>query len=171
MKQLVLLLLSTVLFLGSCCDPKPRNSYPSVIDSSYSFESVKDATIPVPPDYVLDSAYYPIYSLDIKNTGSESDTFTVIIDRDQGGNVLFDKQYVEAGQTKSFHTYGPIPSNALDTAKYRYYSFFTSTPDSLDLKVLRPSVRIYYGSSLDGPETCGMAATSLTVKVDSLGKN
>lgn len=169
MKLFLFVLLTSTYALSSCCDPKPRNSYPTVIDSSYSFEAIKDATLPIPPDNHIDSAYYPIYSMDITNTGTEADTFTVVIDRQMGGYTLFDRKYVQPGETKTFRTYGPIPSNALDTAKYRYYTFFTSTPDSLDLKVLRPSVRVYYGRSLDGPETCGVAETSRAIDVDSLG--
>ncbi|MBS1903201.1 MAG: hypothetical protein JSS75_05810 [Bacteroidetes bacterium] len=176
MKYFLLGLVSAAIF-ASCCDPKARNSFPLVIDSSYSVQSVKDAKVPVPPDYVLDSGYYPIYSIDIKNTGTEADTFRLVISPPYSGQYvvtpdfqLTDKHYVEPGQTATFRTYGPVPPNALDTAKYRYLFFFTSTPDSVSLPIFRPWVQIFYGKSIDGPETCGTPETSLDVNVDNLGK-
>ena len=151
----------------SCCDPKPRNSYPTVIDSTYSFLAVKDA---FPTVNGTDSFYYPVYNIGIKNTGAEADSFKLIIDPQNGWDPLTVTQYVAPGETKILKTYGPLLSNVPDTAKVRYYGFANNDPDSLDLKILRPSVTISYGSSLDGPESCGSPAVTRQVNIDSLGK-
>ncbi len=167
----VLLLVAVVTTLISCCDPVPRNSFPTVVYSSYSDTAIKDV-IPELPPLGLDSLYYPIYKFDIKNTGTEADTFTVIFDREASYfdltsyPVLFDQQYVLPGETKTFKTYGPVPSNALDTAKYRYLAYYTSTPDSIPISIMRPTVTIYYGATPNGPEDCGSPAKQLEVNID-----
>jgi hypothetical protein len=152
----------------SCCDPKPRNSYPTVIDSSYSYLTVKDAFTYA--SGAVDSLYYPVYSVDIKNTGSEADSFKLTIDPQNIYSVLTVTQFVGAGETKTFKTYGPLPSNIDDSAKHRYYGFVYYDPDSLDLRISRPHVTISYGSSIDGPESCGTQPITETVNIDSLIK-
>ncbi|HYM19839.1 MAG TPA: hypothetical protein VEW28_02425 [Candidatus Kapabacteria bacterium] len=158
--------LSVALF--SCCDPKPRNSYPAVIDSSFSYRAIKDAfTL---SSGSVDSLYYPVYSMNITNTGSDADSFQLVIDPLNGYLPLTVSEFVQPGETKLFKTYGPLASNALDSAKQRYYGFAFSTPDSMNLTVIRPSVTIAYGNSITGPESCGSPGTTLTVNIDSLGK-
>ena len=163
------LIAALVILVGSCCSPKLKSSYPLVIDSTYSYIAIKDADIALPPDYILDSMYYPVYAMNIQNIGSEADSFTLVIDRD-GIYPLTVTQYLHPGEVKTFRTYGQIPSDMPDSAKLRYYSFYVSTPDSLNLSVLRPSVTVYYGNSITGPESCGSPAVGLPVSIDSLGK-
>jgi hypothetical protein len=158
-----------LFFISSCCDPVPKNSLPLVIDTSYTDTAIRDAidvTIPgdIPPD-PLDSGYYPIYSLDIKNTGTEADTFKISYLRATGsfGIPLTAQQYVLPGETKTFRTYGPIPSNSLDSAKYRYLDFFVRTADSISLSVIQPTITIHYGESPNGAEQCGSPGKDITV--------
>jgi len=142
-----------------------------VIGSSYSDTAIKDAGVPLNGG-PADSIFYPIYSLDIKNTGTEADTFTISYDLKKTVNnfPLTVKQFVLAGETKTFKTYGPVPKNSPDTSKYRFFTFFVSTADSIPVSVIRPAVSITYGSSEDGPESCGSPAKTLTVNIDSLKK-
>lgn len=172
------LFLAASLWFVSCCDPVPRQSFPQVVYSTYKDTAIKDAGPTIPPSNTFDSLYYPIYSFDIKNTGSEADTFAVTLHRENGyySSIFYPvdmtiRQFILAGETKTFKTFGPIPRNALDTTRYRYLSFFTSTPDSIPLAIMRPDMTISYGSSVDGPESCGSPAKTLTVNVDSLKKN
>ncbi len=158
-----------LLLISSCCDPAQKNSFPQVMTSSYNDTAIKDAdqviVIGLPAPDPLDSAYYPIYSLDIQNTGSEADTFTVSYNRSSGlfGIPLIAQAYVQPGETKTFSTYGPIPSNSLDSAKYRYLDFFVKTKDSISLFVLQPKISIHYGQTPNGAEQCGVAGKDITV--------
>ncbi|MDP4230609.1 MAG: hypothetical protein Q8916_09430 [Bacteroidota bacterium] len=157
-----------LFILSSCCVPKEKNSFPMVIDTSYTDTAVKDAidiqNVDVPLD-PFDSGYYPVYSLDIKNTGSEGDTFYLTYSRVRNGYLvpLTAQQYVGAGETKTFRTYGPSPSNPPDTVKVKYYSFYVKTLDSISLFVLQPQITIHYGQSPNGPEECGSAGKDITV--------
>ncbi len=162
-------------WLASCCDPTPRQSFPDVIYVSYADTTIKDAGPTIQNKF--DSLYYPIYSFDIQNSGTESDTFVVTLHREIGYYNSFYypldmtiKQFVGAGETKNFKTFGPIPRNAPDTTRLRLLSFFVSTPDSIPISVMRPVITISYGSSVEGPESCGSPAKTLTVDVDRLIK-
>lgn len=153
------------LIVGGCCDPDPKNSSPLVLDSTYSDTAVKDIS-----DRLfgkIDSAYYPIYSIDIKNTGIESDTFTLTYKRIRNGYLIpvVVKQYVPAGEVRTFRTEGPIPDHGVPyTSDVVYYSFFVSTPDSIPIRMMNPEVTLSYGSTLKGDESCGSAGE--TVKLD-----
>jgi hypothetical protein len=163
-----------IFILSACCVPAQKNSFPMVIDTSYNDSAVYDAdqvqVTGLPPPNPLDSAFYPIYSLDIKNTGSEADTFKLYYFRVNGayGFPLQAQAYVQPGETKTFRTYGPIPSNSLDTAKYRYLDFFVKTIDSISLFKLLPQVTIHYGETPNGPEQCGTSGKDISVDVTSL---
>jgi hypothetical protein len=163
-RLLVFLLAVTII---ACCEPKPRNSYPTVIDSSYSVLAIKDA---FPTTSGVDSFYYPVYHIAIKNTGIEADSFKLVIDPQNGYLPLTATQYVGAGETRIFSTYGPLPSNIDDSAKGRYFGFVQNDPDSLDLHLFRPLVTVSYGASIDGPESCGNPATQKIISIDSLKK-
>ena len=164
-----IIVIAGLLFISSCCDPVQKNSFPQVMTSSYNDTAVKDAdqvqVSGAPAPNPLDSAYYPIYSLDIQNSGSEADTFTISYLRPNGlfGIPLTAQAYVQAGETKTVSTYGPIPSNSLDTAKYRYLDFFVKTKDSISLFVLQPTITIHYGQTPNGPEQCGVSGKDITV--------
>ena len=88
-----------MLVLSACCIPKEKNSYPQVIATSYSDTAVKDADQFLGIDSTvdpLDSAFYPVYSLNIQNTGSEADTFYLSYSRIRNGLLepLSVQQYV-----------------------------------------------------------------------------
>ena len=170
-KQFKLFLLPISLasvLLASCCDPVQKNSSPMVIDTSYNDTAVKEA-IEIPnidsPYDPLDSGYYPVYYLDIKNTGTEADTFYLSYSRVRNGYIqpLKVQQYVQPGETKTFKTYGPSPSNSLDSVKVKYYAFFVKTLDSISLFTLQPQIKIHYGQTPNGAEDCGSAGKDIFV--------
>lgn len=155
--------------LSACCEPVAKNSFPQVIDTSYNDTAVKDAIdLPVqgfPPPDPLDSGYYPVYSLDIKNTGTEADTFYLSYSHPRNGYVipLYAQEFVQPGETKTFKTFGPSPSNSPDSIKAKYYCFYVKTLDSISLFVLQPQISIHYGQSPNGAEQCGSAGKDITV--------
>ncbi|MEI8133663.1 MAG: hypothetical protein WCH46_01140 [bacterium] len=153
------------VMLSSCCEPKETNSLPQVMSNSYNDTIVKDAIDIEGTIDPLDSGYYGVYSLDIKNTGSEADTFYLSYRRVRNGYEipLTVQQYVKAGEVKTFTTYGPLPSNALDSAKVNLYSFFVKTPDSVSLFVLQPTINIHYAKTPNGAEQCGSPGKDLAV--------
>ncbi|MEP7233929.1 MAG: hypothetical protein ABI778_01415 [Ignavibacteriota bacterium] len=157
-----------LVILSACCEPKERDSYPTVIDTSYNDSAVRDAIEiqfvdnPLDP---LDSGYYPVYYLDIKNTGTEADTFDLEYSRLRNGYIqpLKVSEYVQPGEVKTFKTYGPSGSNAPDSARVKYYSFFVKTLDSISLFVLQPNITIHYGETANGAEQCGSPGKTITV--------
>jgi hypothetical protein len=159
----------TLLLLSSCCEPAQKNSFPQVIASSYSDTAIKDADqvkiqgLPAPDP--LDSAYYPIYSVDIKNTGTEADTFKITYSRVNGlfGIPLTAQAYVMPDSIRTIKTFGPIPSNSLDSAKYQYLDFFVKTADSIHVTLLKPQITIHYGQTPNGAEQCGTSGKDISV--------
>ena len=168
-KYFLLPIALAIFVLSACCEPAPRNSFPVVIDTSYTDTAVKDAIdltlqgFPQPDP--LDSGYYPVYSLDIKNTGTDDDNFFLSYTRIRNGFIdsLSVQQLVKAGETKTFRTYGPIPSNSQDSAKFRYYTFYVHTLDSIALSVMQPAISIHYGQSPNGPGQCGSPGKDISV--------
>lgn len=158
-----------IFILSACCEPTAKKSFPIVIDTSYTDTAIKDAIDlniqGFPPPDPLDSGYYPIYSLDIKNAGTDDDNFSISFTRLKNGFVdsLIIRQLVKAGETKTFRTYGPIPSNSQDSAKARYYTFYVKTLDSISLSVMQPTINIHYGESPNGPEQCGSPGKDISV--------
>jgi hypothetical protein len=178
MKKYFFIIISVALFnLSSCCEPAQKNSFPQVIDSSYSDTAIKDADqvviqgLPAPDP--LDSAFYPIYSIDIKNTGSEADTFKITYARVNGlfGFPLTAQAYILPGSIKTLKTYGPIPSNSFDTAKYHFLDFFVKTADSIHVGVLKPQITIHYGETPNGAEECGSKGKDITIDPSTLKHN
>ncbi len=163
-----LLLLAFTVF--SCCDPQQKHSNADVLYYSYSDTAIKDFPILYDLNTPTDSVYYPIYSLNIHNSGSEGDLFRLLIKSRDGRDSLFAQEYIEPGQIKTLRTYGPIPKNASDTSKKRYISFFVSTADSVALRLIRPIVTVSFGATANGPEQCGTAAKILQINIDSLRK-
>jgi hypothetical protein len=141
---------------------------PLVLDSTYSDTAIKDIADRYDPK-IADSAFYPIYSIDIKNTGIESDTFTLRYRRVRNGWLLpvEVKEFVPAGETRTFRTEGPIPDHGVDglTSDIVYISFFVSTPDSIPIQVMRPEVTLSYGSTQQGDESCGSPGTELKLDI------
>jgi hypothetical protein len=157
-----------LLVFSACCEPKDKNSFPKVILNSYSDTSVKDADQFAEIDSAanpLDSAYYPVYSIDIQNTGSEADSFYLSYTRVRDGyqESLNVQQFVNAGETKTFTTIGPLPSNSPDTSRIKVFSFFVRSVDSIPIQVMRPQISIHYGQTPNGPGECGTSGKDITV--------
>ena len=155
-----------IIFLWSgCCDPNPKNSQPLVLDSTYSDTAIKD----IPDRFVgsIDSAFYQIYSIDIKNMGIEGDTFTLSYKRIRNGFLLpvVVKQYVPPNETRTFRTPGPLPDHGGETSDIVYLSFFVSTPDSIPIQVMQPLVELSYGSTQTGDESCGSPGETITLDI------
>lgn len=164
-----LLPLTLVFMLVACCDPKPISSLPQVIDTTYSDTAIKDDMNQT--NTSPDSGYYPIYSLDIKNVGTEADTFELRYTRTRNGFVIpvVVKQYVPVGETRTFRTEGPIPDHGVDyTADIVYYSFFVSTPDSISVHMLKPDIVVRYGATNEGTEGCNADPKELFVNYNDL---
>ena len=151
----------------SCCQPKQRNSLPQVIDSSYADSLVRDI-LPPPFANPPDSGYYPIYTLAVKNVGSEADTFTVQYSRNGFGFGI--SQYVTPGQTVTFRSPGPLSDTAILNPQTVYNGFFVTAPDSIPISVMRPTVTVQYGAMYNGPEGCNSDPEQLPVDVDALHK-
>jgi hypothetical protein len=161
---LFLLLGSAIVGWSGCCDPNPKNSLPLVLDSTYTDTAIKD--IADRQFGKLDSLYYPIYSIDITNSGIESDTFTLTYKRIRNGFLmpLVVKQFVQAGQTRRFSTPGPLPDHPSDsTSDGIYLSYFVSTPDSIPIQIMKPVVTLSYGSTETGDESCGSPGETITL--------
>ena len=164
-----LLPLALAFMLVACCDPKPISSLPQVIDTTYSDTAIKDDMNQT--NSSQDSGYYPIYSLDIKNVGTESDTFELRYTRSRNGFIIpvVVKQFVPAGETRTFRTEGPIPDHGVvNTADIAYYSFFVLTPDSVSVHLLKPEIRVLYGSTDEGTEGCNAEEKELLVDYNTL---
>lgn len=165
----VILPLALAFMLVACCDPKPISSLPQVIDTTYSDTAIKDDMNQ--SNSLQDSGYYPIYSLDIKNVGAESDTFELRYTRSRNGFIipLVVRQYVPAGETRTFRTEGPIPDHGVEYyADVVYYSFFVSTPDSVSVHMLKPDIKILYGATYEGTEGCNSEGTEMFVSYNDL---
>lgn len=144
------------IIISSCCEPVARNSEPMVIDTTYRDTAIKDVADRSPLSK-LDSGFYPIYSIDIKNTGTESDTFTLVYERVRRNYIqpLIVREFVPAGEVRTFRTIGPVPDHGLPYTSYDvYFSFFVSTPDSVEISLMKPTVYIVYGANNKGSEEC-----------------
>ncbi len=164
-----LLPLALAFMLVACCDPKPISSLPQVIDTTYSDTAIKDDMNQT--NSSQDSGYYPIYSLDIKNIGTESDTFELQYTRSRNGFVIpvIVKQFVPAGETRTFRTEGPIPDHGVDyTADIVYFSFFVSTADSVAVHILKPDIIVRYGATNEGTEGCNAEAKEMFINYSNL---
>jgi hypothetical protein len=140
---------------------------PQVVDSLYSDTAVHDV-FPPPFANPPDSGFYPIYTLGLKNVGSESDTFTVQFARNgYGFNV---SQFLAPGQTGVFRTPGPLSDTASPNAQTLYYSFFVTTIDSIPIKFMQPTVTVFYGAMYNGPEGCNSDPLQYQIDVNALHK-
>jgi len=165
-----LVLLGAVV--SSCCEPKSKDSFPFVIDSSYADTAIYDQYLfglnegGLPPD----SGFRPVYSLDIKNTGSEADTFTLRYSRIGNGFLIpiEVKKFVPPGQTVTFTTRNDFSDTSDISSSLYYGSFFVLTRDSITITRMRPSVTITYGGIDNGPEECNTAPSTIDVDVLSL---
>ena len=162
--------LSLGIFFTACCDPKLRDSMPLVIDSTFSDTAIKDVFDRFSPNAnPLDSGYYPIYSINIKNTGTEADTFQLSYERvGRSGYFLpvVVRQFVQPGEVKTFTTPGPIPDHGnLPTSDFTYISFFVHPSDSTKIHKENPTVTIHYGTTQNDVESCGSKGQDMNVDI------
>ncbi len=161
-----LFLVVTGLVVASCCEPRVKNSSPMVLENTYSDTAIHDRLPPTVNGPSLDSGYYPIYKLSVKNNGTEADTFSLQFLRQGIGFTT--SQYVMPGQTVQFSTPGPISDTAAVSAQFIYFGFFVSTPDSVAISKERPSLTLYYGSIYNGAEACNTSPIPMNVDIDAL---
>lgn len=168
MKYFSVLIILYAGYFAGCCNTKERNSMPQVVGSSYRDTAIKD--VYDRSSTSNDSGYYPIYYLDIKNTGTEADTFLLSYERERN-NFIIPVQvqaYVQAGETKTFKTIGPVPDTGRYTSWDYYYCFMVLEPDSVSVHKLKPDIKIYYGKTDYDPEGCGEPARLMTIKESDL---
>lgn len=176
-------------WFAACCEPGHRDAQPVVIDSLFQRSYGKDLDVytaqQITNAQLADSAYFPIYTFAIKNSGSQDDNFTLSIRKTRfaGFVVGFDiTKHVPAGATVLFQTpliprdssatyYFPILVNPTDTnftIDKAYYGLQASTPDSTRIRYIRPSVTITYGAIDNGPEACNTPASTQTIDINEL---
>ncbi len=187
--NLVISLLSLIgiASLSSCCEPAHKDSTPQVVASTFQETYGRDVDLAEICDGAVtaDSAYFPIYTFGIQNTGSQDDDYTLQYRIADGGFDI--TKHVPAGQTVLFktpllaqdsitinakYTY-PNLSNCVtrDThpnLDYMYFRFSRQTTDSAEIHFLRPTVTILYGAIDNGPEACNTPASSMQINIDGL---
>jgi hypothetical protein len=170
-----------MIVLSSCCQPSHKDSSPYVVNADFQETYGRDLDLyDAPP---VDSAYYPIYTFGIQNTGTADDYFTlqVLYRNDTVGYSI--TRFVPAGQIVLFQSPVAIPDSNTLNATYSYVIqdtnpntdeiyFGLSFPDtaSAEIHSAQPSISILYGAINNGPEGCNTPASSMTVDIDSLPK-
>ncbi len=179
----LLILLSaaaSATMLASCCEPTHKNSSPYMVNSMFQETYGRDIDVARQSlSGIPDSAYYPIYTFGIQNTGTDDDDFTLQFRANGGGFDI--TRHVPAGQVVLFKT----PTAVLDsiTANERfvyavsdtspnidwiYYGMSFQTTDSAEIHSLRPTLSIVYGGIDNGPEGCNTPASTESMNIDSL---
>jgi hypothetical protein len=169
-----------VMVLSSCCEPAHKNSSPYVVDSLFQETYGRDI------DFIgKDSAYYPIYTFGIQNTGTADDNFTLQLRyglTSSGWTSGFDiTKHVPAGAVVLFQTPTPFPDSLTENATYAYvfpdtglnideiyYGLSFQNTDSAEIHALQPTLSIVYGSIDNGPEGCNTRASTMSMSVNSL---
>lgn len=151
----VLILLAATI--QSCCEPEYKNSFPQVLFDTYRDSVVKDRLPPGENVTVLDSGYYPIYEFQVRNEGSDPDTFTMVIGKN--GFDFSMQKFVLAGETVTFRTPGPVPDTAALPAQWLYFSMFRQDPADLAIQELDPDITFLYGEVFKGDEGCNTPAS------------
>jgi hypothetical protein len=158
-KALALLAFFSVA-LQSCCEPEYRDSFPKVLFDTYRDTMIYDQMPPVGDTIArTDSGYYPIYEFAVKNTGTDADTFTMIIGNFGYGPHPISK-FVRGGETVIFRTAErPISDTAEFKAQELFYSFFSKDTNSLHIQELQPFLMFRYGEVNHGDEGCNTPAS------------
>lgn len=168
--------------LAACCEPGDKDSQPYVVNSMFQETSGRDIDLLGQLNSgssVPDSAYYPIYTFAIQNTGTQDDDYTLQLRYNGGGfNIL---KHVPAGQVVLFKSPIPVPDSITSNAQYSYILGDTapnlneiyyglSFPDtaSAEIHKVQPTINVVYGAIDNGPEGCNTPASMMPVNVDSL---
>lgn len=113
----------------------------------------------------VDSAYYPIYTFGIQNTGTADDNFTLQLTCRQGTEGYSITKRVPAGQVVLFQSPLAIPDSNTVNATYSYIGFQDTLPnideiyygesfqsiDSAEIHAMQPTISIIYGAIDNGP--------------------
>ncbi len=129
----------------------------------------------------IDSAYYPIYTFGIQNTGTADDDFTLEILSRQGTVGYTITKFVPAGQVVLFQSPLVVPDSNTVNATYTYAVGDTASnidliydglsfqsTDSAEIHAVQPMISIVYGAINNGPEGCNTPASTMNVDIDSL---
>ena len=179
LRTIIFLSLSAAL-VSSCCQPSHRNSNPVMVDSLFQVSYGRDIDL-----VTADSAYYPVYTFGIQNTGTEEDKFTLQLFRTapQGFTAGFAiTRTVPAGATVLFRTPTLLPDSITSQETFSYYATGDTLPnidqiyvglsfrtsDSAAIQQLQPSLSIVYGEINNGPEGCNTPASSSQLDVNAL---
>src|ERR1041385_3231257 len=81
MRTLPLIVFLLSFWLAACCEPAHKDAQPLVIDSLFQESSGRDLDVYTAQNIThaqrADSAYFPIYTFGIKNSGTQDDVFTL----------------------------------------------------------------------------------------------
>jgi hypothetical protein len=172
-----------VIILSSCCQPSHKDSSPYVVNSLFQESYGRDLDLYNQDTLngVVDSAYFPIYTFGIQNTGTADDQFTLQLLSRQGTVGYSITKLVRAGQVVLFQTPLGIADSITQNATYTYavsdtspnldeinYGLSFQSTDSAEIHTMQPMISIIYGSINNGPEGCNTPASTLSVNVDSL---
>lgn len=148
------------LIAQSCCEPRHKDSRPEVQFNTYSDTAIYDQ-MPNTSPAQRDSGYYPVYSFDIKNAGTEADTFIIVMTKDDIG---FRKPiFVMANEIKRFTSPDSLRDTSFYTSQQLYNTFFRRSADSISIQDIEPTIKIIYGEVYEGPEACNTAPSELFV--------
>ena len=173
-----------MIMISSCCQPSHKDSSPYMVNSVFQETYGRDLDLynQGTTTGALDSAYYPIYTFGIQNTGTADDNFTLQL-LSRGGTVGYSiTKLVPAGKVVLFRSPRDIPDSITQNATYSYFGFQDTLPnideiyygqsfqttDSAEIHSMQPMISIVFGSIDNGPEGCNTPASTMSVNVDSL---
>jgi hypothetical protein len=173
-----------MILLSSCCQPSHKDSSPYVVNSLFQETYGRDLDLynQDTTTETVDSAYYPIYTFAIQNTGTADDQFTLQLTYRQGIVGYTITKLVPAGQVVLFQSPLAVPDSITENATYSYLAFQGANPnidiiydglsfqstDSAEIHAMQPTVSIIYGLIDNGPEGCNTPASTMSVNIDSL---
>ena len=166
--------------LASCCEPAHKNASPNVVSSMFQETYGRDIDLAHQPGHgIPDSAYFPIYTFGIQNTGTQDDDFTLQLRANGGGFDI--TRHVPAGQVVLFRTPTAVLDSITANEQFTYVitdinpnidEIYTSmsfqTTDSAEIHTLNPTLSIVYGAIDNGVEGCNTPASITSVSIDSL---
>lgn len=164
---------------AACCEPVHKNSAPYVVNSMFQETYGRDIDVARQPlSGIPDSAYFPIYTFGVQNTGTDDDDFTLMF-RARGGGFDITRR-VGAGQVVLFKTPNAVLDSITMNERFAYtndtspnldliyYGMSFQTTDSAEIHSLQPTISIVYGAVDNGPEGCNTPASTASVVIDSL---
>ncbi len=179
--SLIVLLAASSAMFASCCEPAHKDSSPYVVNSMFQETYGRDIDrVHQPLSGVPDSAYYPIYTFGIQNTGTEDDDFTLQLRANGKGFDI--TRHAPAGQVVLFRTPTAVLDSITANEQFNYVGISDTSPnidriyegmsfqttDSAEIHSLRPTLSIVYGAIDNGPEGCNTPASMMSVDIDSL---